>query len=92
MFVGRLPTPNGKDLRNIMAWKVPPCFVEEFDWVDRSDRKHLFTKSVKLLKLVCARCAATMLAEAVTADDLPPELVDMVRDYICDDDELRAAS
>ena len=76
------------DFEDYYGVYCPPCFEEEFD---QKDRKHLFKKSIRLLKLVCAREAATMLAEAVTADFLPPELVEMVRDSICDDEELRVA-
>lgn len=67
-----------------------PCEMD-FGECDPRDRENAFENSIDLLELIESRRVATMLASKVTAHLFPPELVDMVRDYICSDEELRVA-
>jgi hypothetical protein len=65
--------------------------MERYDgYYDPEGRENLFDEVLGLLELVCKRRAATMLALKVTGHCLPLELVDMVRDHLCNDGELRA--
>lgn len=67
------------------------CEVD-FGECDPTDREHLFDESLSLLEIVWSRRVATVLATRAVGHLLPPELVDMVRDCICSDVELRVVS
>lgn len=64
-----------------------PAWVD-FGNCDQRDREDLFEQSWDLLQIVCYRQVATVLASKVTGHRLPAELVDMVADAICSDEEL----
>lgn len=58
--------------------------------MDELELSGTFDSSRYLLQLACQRQTVTMLADRLTGHILPPELVEMVRDYICDEEELLA--
>ena len=59
---------------------------------DPENREALFEKALELLQLVQSRRVAVMLADKVTGHQLPVELVEMVRDYICGDKSLTGSN
>lgn len=64
--------------------------VPGYDYTERdSNRESLFDKAQELLETVENRQAAVKLATEVAGHILPPELVFMVADCLCSDDELR---
>ena len=76
-----------EEIREVREERIP-CEVD-FGDCDPRDREEAFENAVGLLELVESRRVATVLATKVVGHLFPSELVDMVRDCICGDEELR---
>ena len=74
----------------------PAAFIRDIEemreWRNAGDDDDCFEHSLRLLHLVSYRRVAGMLALKVTGLHLPAELVEMVQDCICSDEELCASS
>ena len=62
----------------------------EFLTHGRRDTEGLFQCARRLLYNVVARKAAILLTHKVVGDRLPIELVEMIQDFVCNDEDLRS--